>query len=106
MKIRIAENELRFRVDAQDLKLLKEKKDLVTVVTISETCVFHGGLSVRDDLESPLITVDEYSIQLYLPKGETSKWLTTEENITLYKNLALPNSPTSITVEKDLPCKH
>lgn len=106
MKIRIANNELRFRIDAQDLLFLKEKKDLVTAVTLSETLSFKGVLSVRDDLQLPLVKVVAHSIQLYLPGAETSRWLANDENITLYKNFKLSNSSTFLTVEKDLPCKH
>lgn len=106
MKIRIANNELRFRIDTQDLLFLQEKKDLVTAVTLTDTLSFKGILSIRDDLELPFLTVAANSIQLYLPGAETSRWLAIEENITLYKNFKLPNSTTLLTVEKDLPCKH
>lgn len=106
MKIRIADNELRFRIGAQDLLLLKEKKELVTACTISGAHAFYCMLNIERDLKQPLLKISEYRLQLYLPHVITSQWLASEENITLYKNFSLPNSPTILTVEKDLPCKH
>ncbi|MEY2949418.1 MAG: hypothetical protein RLZZ248_619 [Bacteroidota bacterium] len=106
MKIRIADNELRFRIDPQDLLLLKEKKELNTTISISHNVTFHCILSLRDDLEQPLISMSDFKLHLHLPSVETSQWLKSDKEITLYKNLLLANSPTVLTVEKDLPCKH
>lgn len=106
MKIRIADNELRFRIDPQDLQLLKEKKELSTTFSVSNAVTIHCILSVRADLEQPLVNITGFQMHLQLPSNKTTLWIENDKDITLYKNLLLADAPTVLTVEKDLPCKH
>lgn len=106
MKIRIANNELRLRIDAEDLLLLKEKKKLITELFISNTQTFSGTLNISDNIQQPTLKISTLELQVLLPSIETSDWLANENLITLYNQTPLRNSLTVLTVEKDLPCKH
>ncbi|SFD25214.1 hypothetical protein SAMN05518672_1011277 [Chitinophaga sp. CF118] len=101
MKIRIRGNSIRYRLDKQDIQLLREQQKVEETTTIGAGTLH---FCIKSKNSGPAIKLEQSGVHLSLPAEQVKNWVETEE---VGFSLELPNSDGSvlqILVEKDFKC--
>jgi hypothetical protein len=106
MKLRIKGDSVRFRVAPSEVDLLLREGTLESRVhfSLSPEQSLHYALVLDGSLEEPRVSFRDSKIIARLPKGEATRWASTEA-VSLLANVILDGSASlTLLVEKDFAC--
>lgn len=106
MKLRLTERELRLRLNANDLKALRQTGRITFTTPFDTQTVFTCTLRIDAQTAVPAAHLDGTHLTVLLPTAEAQQWLESDQIGLEAHQAAGPYRTLKLLIEKDTGCQH
>ena len=106
MKLRLTEEDIRFRVDKDDIASFIADGFIEASTQIGTERVFRYGIYASDEVENISAVLKEDGITVHVPSGIADEWAHTDRIGLQGQQRQQQEHDVTILIEKDLGCRH
>ncbi|SHK70005.1 DUF7009 family protein [Rhodothermus profundi] len=106
MKLRLTERDLRLRLEADDLEMLRQTGRVELATPFDAQTAFTCTLRIDAQTAVPVAHLDGSRLTVLLPTDEARQWLDSDQIGIEARQSAGPNRTLKLLIEKDIGCRH